>query len=218
MPPLSRREFLRLSALSSAATLLSACGIQSATPTSTPLNATPLPTPIPTGRGAGGTLKLLYWQPPVTLNPHLSANQVDFDAGRVAFEPLADLDKSAQLIPFLAAEIPSLDNGGVAADGKSVTWKLKKDIQWSDGQAFTADDVLFTYQFATNPVVQAKSAGTFAAVKSIDVIDPYTVRVNFKDVTPGWAVPFVGSQGVILPRHIFEAYNNADAAKSPAII
>jgi peptide/nickel transport system substrate-binding protein len=215
MPPLSRREFLRLLAAFTDATLLAACGISPA-PISAPISATPLPTPQPTGRGSGGTLRLLYWQAPATLNPHLSANQADWDAGRVTYEPLADFDKSANLIPFLAEEIPSLDNGGVATDGKSVTWKLKKDVKWSDDQAFTADDVLFTYQFATNPAVQAKSIGTFAAVKSVDVVDPYTVRVNFKDVTPGWAVPFVGSNGVILPRHVFEAYNNENAAKAPA--
>jgi peptide/nickel transport system substrate-binding protein len=216
MPSLSRREFLRLSAASSAATLLAACGIQSPAPTAVPISATPLPTPLPTGRGTGGTLKLLYWQAPATLNPHLSANQADWDAGRVTYEPLADFDKAANLIPFLAEEIPSLTNGGVATDGKSVLWRLKQGIKWSDGEAFTADDVLFTYQFATNPAVQAKTAGTFAAVQSVDVIDPYTVRVNFKDVTPGWAVPFVSSNGVILPRHVFETYNNENAAKAPA--
>jgi peptide/nickel transport system substrate-binding protein len=215
MPSLSRREFLRLSAVSTTATLLAACGISPA-PTAAPISPTLLPTAQPTGRGSGGTLKLLYWQAPATLNPHLSANQADWDAGRVTYEPLADFDKAANLVPFLAEEIPSLANGGVATDGKSVTWKLKQGVHWSDGQSFTADDVLFTYQFATNPAVQAKSIGTFAAVKSVDVIDPYTVRVNFKDVTPGWAVPFVSSNGVILPRHIFEAYNNENAAKAPA--
>lgn len=215
MPSLSRREFIRLTAASSAATLLAACGVQPTTSTATPIS-TPLPTPLPTGRGAGGTLKLLYWQAPETLNPHLSSAQKDTDAGRVVYEPLADMDKSATLIPFLAEEIPSLSNGGVAADGKSVTWKLKKDVKWSDGQPFTADDVEFTYQFATNPDVQAKSAGTYAGVQSVDVIDPYTVRVNFTAFTPGWAVPFVGIYGVILPRHIYKDYNNTNAAKAPA--
>jgi peptide/nickel transport system substrate-binding protein len=216
MKSISRREFLRLSAVSSAATLLAACGLEPSTPTLVPINATPLPTALPTGRGAGGTLRLLYWQTPATLNPHLSANLVDLDVSRVSYEPLADIDKSANLIPFLAQEIPSLDNGGVAADGKSVTWKLKQGVKWSDGEPFTADDVLFTYQYAINAAVQAKSAGTFAGVKSVDVIDPYTVRVNFNAVTPGWAVPFVGSYGVILPRHVFAAYNNENAAKAPA--
>jgi len=55
------------------------------------------------------------------------------------------------LIPLLAETIPTVDNDGVAADGKSVIWKLKQDLKWSDGEPFTAEDVVFTYDFLSNP-------------------------------------------------------------------
>lgn len=176
----------------------------------------PTPTPVPSGRGAGGTLRILYWQAPSTLNPHLGQGVKDHDPSRISYEPLASFDKDGNLVPFLAAEIPSLENEEVAADGKSVIWKLKQGVQWSDGEPFTADDVLFTYEFVTNPEVGSVSAGTYEAVDSVEVIDDYTVKVNFKDVNAAWASPFVGVRGMIIPRHIFEPYNGANAREAPA--
>lgn len=161
-------------------------------------------------------LRLLLWQAPTTLNPHLASGIKDQTASRISYEPLASFDQAGTLVPFLAAEIPSLDNGGVAADGKSVTWKLKPDVAWSDGVPFTAKDVLFTYQFITNPDVGSSSATSYKTVESVEVIDDHTVKVSFKDVTPAWALPFVGVQGLIIPEHVFSQFNNAQASSAPA--
>lgn len=201
--------------------LLVACNTESlvyqqATPP--PASEEPAATAEPTGRGSGGTLRLLYWQAPSTLNPHLTSASPDWGASRITYEPLASFDKEGNLVPFLAAEIPSLENGGLAEDGKSVTWKLKQDVKWSDGEPFTADDVLFTYQFISNPEVKAQSIGFYRAVFKVEVIDKYTVKVKFNDVNPAWSLPFVGSTGLIIPRHIFEDYNGPNAADAPANI
>jgi peptide/nickel transport system substrate-binding protein len=131
-----------------------ACG-NTTTETVLAPTATPTAAATPTGRGAGDTLQLLVWQAPTILNPHLATGQKDWAASRIVYEPLASFDEKGELIPFLAAEIPSLDNGDVAADGKSVTWHLKQDVKWSDGEPFTAADVLFTYQFISNPDTKA---------------------------------------------------------------
>ncbi|MEY3826443.1 MAG: hypothetical protein RLZZ148_1258 [Cyanobacteriota bacterium] len=80
-------------------------------------------------------------------HPHLSTGFKDSEASRITLEPLASFNEKGELVPFLAAEIPTIENGGVARDGKSVTWKLKKDIKWSDGTPFTAKDVIATYNF-----------------------------------------------------------------------
>src|SRR5271170_5119651 len=79
----------------------------------------------PTKRGGGGTLKLLWWQGPTLLNPHFAVGTKDQDGSRIFYEPLAAWDSKGDLQPVLAAELPSRDNGGLAADGRSVTWKLK---------------------------------------------------------------------------------------------
>jgi len=56
-------------------------------------------------------LKLLYWQAPTILNPHLSTGFKDSEASRITLEPLASFDNNGELIPFLAAEIPNTENG-----------------------------------------------------------------------------------------------------------
>ena len=163
----------------------------------------------------GSTLKLLYWQAPTILNPHLSTGFKDTEASRITLEPLASFDNDGELIPFLAAEIPTVENGGVAEDGKSVTWKLKPDVKWSDGTPFTAEDVVFTYEFISNPDVGAVSAGDYEAVESVEAIDNMRVKVNFKEVNPAWSLVFVGG-GTILPKHIYKPYNGANAREAPA--
>lgn len=172
--------------------------------------------PTGNGRQDSSTLKLLYWQAPTILNPHLSTGFKDAEASRITLEPLASFDNQGNLVPFLAAEIPTVENGGIAADGKSVTWKLKQDVRWSDGEPFTAEDVVFTYDFLSNPEVGAISAGTYEVVESVEAIDDYTVRVNFKEVNPAWSLVFVGGEGMILPQHIYQNYNGANAREAPA--
>ncbi len=162
------------------------------------------------------TLKLLYWQAPTILNPHLSTGFKDAEASRITLEPLASFNNDGKLIPFLAAEIPSIENGGVAKDGKSVTWKLKQDIKWSDGTPFTAEDVVFTHKYVANPKVAAVSKGTYDTIDSVEALDDYTVKVNFKDVNPAWYLVFVGGEGMILPKHIYEPYSGANAREAPA--
>lgn len=183
--------------------------------TNTPDGATS-PTTETTVTGDPDQIRLLYWQAPTILNPHLASGFKDFDAARVTYEPLATYDKDGNLIPFLAAEAPSLENGDVAEDGRSVTWKLKSGIKWSDGQPFTAQDVVFTYTYLSNPDVAASTTADYAAVETVEAIDDTTVKVIFKDVTPAWSQPFVGLNGMILPEHIFKAFNGANAQEAPA--
>ncbi len=81
---------------------------------------TPAPIPYkPTKRGGGGTLKLIWWQGAVHLNPHFAGGTKEQDATRIFYEPLAGWDTEGNLIPMLATEIPTRQNGGVAADGLS---------------------------------------------------------------------------------------------------
>jgi peptide/nickel transport system substrate-binding protein len=114
----------------------------------------------PTKAGGGGALKILFWQATTLLNPHFAVGAKDSEGCRIFYEPLAAWDPDGNLVPVLSAEIPELENGGVAPDGMSVTWKLKKDVQWHDGRPFTADDVVFNWEYAVDPATAAVSAGT----------------------------------------------------------
>ncbi|MCF3607608.1 peptide ABC transporter substrate-binding protein [Planktothrix agardhii 1033] len=193
-------NFYKFSLLISLISLtLSSCGSSPNSSSTNPTNSNQQP--------AEKNLKLLYWQAPTILNPHLSTGFKDSEASRITLEPLASFNNELELVPFLAAEIPTLENGGIAKDGKSVTWKLKKNVNWSDGKPFTADDVIFTYEFISNPKVGTTTSGTYEIIKNIEKIDDHTIKINFKSVTPGWYSVFVGTEGMILPRHIFQGYN-----------
>ena len=116
---------------------------------------------------------------------------------------------------MLAAEIPSIENGGVAKDGLSVTWKLKQGVKWHDGQPFTADDCIFNWQYAADPATAATTIGTYQDINVVKV-DDYTARVEFEKPTPFWADAFVGTAGMLLPKHVFEPYKGARSREAPA--
>ena len=139
----------------------------------------------PTRRGGGGMLKLLQSDAPTLLNPHFATGVKDNFASRIFYEPLAQWDADANLEPVLAAEIPSRENGGLAADGRSVVWRLKKGVTWHDGQPFTADDVVFNWQYAIDPAAATITAGAYENLK-LEKIDAHTVRVVFAKPTPFW--------------------------------
>ncbi|MDY6784738.1 MAG: peptide ABC transporter substrate-binding protein [Cyanobacteriota bacterium] len=160
-------------------------------------------------------LRLLYWQAPTILNPHLATGFKDYDGARISYEPLASYDNEGKLILFLAQTVPTVDNGGLDPQGKWVIWQLKSGIEWSDGKPFTAEDVAFTYQYLSNPEVAASTLENYTAVDSVEVLDELAVKVNFKEITPGWSVPFTGQSGLIIPKHIFEEYNGKNAREAP---
>ena len=164
------------------------------------------------GRGVAPLLRILYWQAPTILNVHLSSGTKDSAASSLVLEPLVDVAADGTLIPVLAAEIPSLENGGVAADGKSVTYKLKSGVVWSDGTPFTADDVRFTWQYTTDPAATTTSIATYEVIQDVQVIDPLTVKILFKDPNPGWYNVFsTGFGGQVVPKHILQNFMGAKA-------
>jgi peptide/nickel transport system substrate-binding protein len=174
-------------------------------------------TPVykPTKRGGGGALKTLWWQGPTLLQPHFAQGTKDQEGSRVFYEPLAVWDTEGNLLPILAAEIPTRENGGLAADGRSVTWKLKRGVTWHDGQPFTADDCVFTWEYARDPATAAVTTGVYKDVK-VDKIDANTIRVTFGKPTPFWATAFCAAEGMVLPKHVFGPYIGAKSREAPA--
>jgi peptide/nickel transport system substrate-binding protein len=168
-----------------------------------------------TRRGGGGALKILLWQAPTLLNPHFAGGNSNREASRIFHEPLAGWDKDGNLRPMLATSIPNRADGTLAADGKSVVWKLKRGVTWHDGRPFTADDVVFTWEYARNPATATITTGTYKDIL-VEKIDDYTVIVKFADPTPFWAQAFVGANDMILPRHAFKDYVGANSRDAPA--
>jgi peptide/nickel transport system substrate-binding protein len=194
-----------------------------AAPTTAPAAAAPTVAPTAAaaakpaggGRGQGGMLKILYWQAPTILNEHLAQGTKDQDASRLVLEPLAASGPDGKPVAVLAAEIPTLDNGGIAKDQKSITWKLRQDVKWSDGTPFTADDVVFTWQYIANKDTAATDTATADGVTNVEAKDPYTVVVSFKDPNPYPYQIFVSAQGPILQKQQFANFIGAAAKDAP---
>ncbi|HKU09484.1 MAG TPA: peptide ABC transporter substrate-binding protein [Bradyrhizobium sp.] len=168
----------------------------------------------PTKAGGGGLLRLMYWQAVTLLNPHFAVGTKDQEGSRIFYEPLAGWDGDGNLVPILASEIPSKENGGLAEDGLTVIWKLKRDVKWHDGKPFTADDVVFNWEYAKTPETAAVSIASYRDIK-VEKIDDFSVRVVFAKPTPFWADAFVGTYGMIIPKHLFADYVGAKSREAP---
>jgi peptide/nickel transport system substrate-binding protein len=118
-------------------------------------------------------------------------------------------------MPILAEAIPSVDNGGLSRDGTSVTWHLKKGVVWHDGTPFTADDVIFTWEYATDPATGAVTRGSYQHIQHSDKLDAHPLKVAFNEPTPFWYDAFSGVRGQILPKHLVGEYKGPYARNFP---
>ncbi len=155
-------------------------------------------------RGADGDVKILYWQAPSILNTYLSQGTKDIDAAALVIEPLAGFDDTGTLFPRLAEDIPTVANGGVSADLTTITWKLKKDLKWSDGTPVTAADVVFSWQYCTAPDGGCSQSAKYNGVKTVEAKDDLTVLVTFDGPKSNPYSAFVDSQSPIIQKAQFE--------------
>jgi peptide/nickel transport system substrate-binding protein len=172
------------------------------------------PALTPTRRGGGGPLRVLWWQAPTLLNPHFGTGTKDLDASRIFYEPLAAYDPEGNLVPILAAGIPTVDNGDLGRDGTWVVWRLKKDVVWHDGKPFTADDIVFNWEYAADPATAGVWIQSYRDIDRVERLYDHAVKVVFKNPTPFWFDAFCGNRAVI-PKHLFAAYKGGKSREAP---
>jgi len=144
-----------------------------------------------------GTLVLGGLQEPDTLNPLLSELSATNDLGRLLFSGLVVMDDQGRWQPDLATVVPTVQNGGISRDGLTVTYRLRPDVTWHDGVAFTAEDVRFTWQLISQNKVHPYWKELYSRVASVEAPDRYTVVVKFKSYDPRQLALFQ----TILPQH-----------------
>ena len=149
-------------------------------------------------RGDSGHLNIIYWQAPSIMNPYLSGGTKDVEASSIVLEPLARYNQDGELVAWLAEEIPTVENGGVAEDLMSITWTLREGLLWSDGTAVTSADVAFTAEYCMHPEGGCAQASFFNDVDNVEVVDDRTVIVHFTVPKPVPYLPFVTAQSPIL--------------------
>jgi peptide/nickel transport system substrate-binding protein len=146
----------------------------------------------------GGTATVLLPEDLPTLNPYLTTAFITLQVTPAIVEPLVGVDPEGQYYPVLAAEVPTEENGGVAEEGRLITWRLAEGLTWSDGEPLTADDVVFTYEAASSHQSGSVRAGAFERVESVTAVDELTVEVRYSEFDSSYLDQF---QWGILPRH-----------------
>jgi peptide/nickel transport system substrate-binding protein len=149
-------------------------------------------------RGSDGHVNVLYWQAPSIMNVYLSGGTKDLEASSLVLEPLAGFDEKGVVFPRLAVDVPTVENGGVAKDLTSITWKLKPGLKWSDGTPVTSADVKFTYGYCKAPDGGCAQASKFEGVKSVETPDAETIVITFDAPKPNPYVSFVGATAPVL--------------------
>src|SRR5271157_3965358 len=164
---------------------LSACG-SAATPTAAPAAATsaPAPTqpPAPTATSAPKIITIAYTQEPDNVVSEYSNMTYSAWLDQVVGASLVTWDAKNNLVAQLATEVPSAANGDVSADGLTVTFKLKPNLKWSDGQPLTSKDVLFTWQQQVDPKNAPISRSGYTSITSIDTPNDTTAVLHFSAV------------------------------------
>lgn len=158
----------------------------------------------------GGVLTIGLYQEPDNLNPYLAVQTASRLVRELTIEGLVDAGPGDEYVPALAAEVPSQANGGISADGKTVTYKLRDGLTWSDGDPLTSADVKFTWDTIMSPGNAVNSRTGYDQIASIDTPDKTTVVVTYKQLYAP-ALSLFSIAGGILPQHALQGQSLADA-------
>jgi peptide/nickel transport system substrate-binding protein len=157
-----------------------------------------------------GVLRIGILLTPNQLNPILAENTTESMLAALVFDLLVEADEKGNPVPRLAAEVPTRENGGISPDGLTITYHLRKDVQWHDGVRFTSDDVKYSLEQVMNPKNNVISRTGYELVKSVGTPDPATVVFHLKEKF----VPFVDTVFAesdnpfrIIPRHLLAKYS-----------
>ncbi len=200
MPPPSKPPFRRIACLLALA-FVSAC------------------TRVGSGGGPGsgnpwthhGLLRIVNISEPDTLNPVVGNFQIDSDLAMLWGGFLFDWNDENEFVPDLATDVPTLENHGIAADGKTITYHLRRGVTWHDGAPFTADDVIFTWHAVMNKRNNVPSTVGYDLVTAIDEPDSHTIVVHLKSSWAPFVATFFSQSSTpfpVLPKHLLAKYDN----------
>jgi peptide/nickel transport system substrate-binding protein len=154
------------------------------------------------------------------LNPHLASQQVVAYMSSMTMAWLIKTGPDTRPIPELATVVPTLANGGIARDGKTITYHLRRDAVWSDGVPFTADDVVFSIKTVLNPATNEIGRDGWDLITKVDEPDKYTVAIHLKKPYSPYAVTFFSSADAnpcVLPKHLLADLPNINHAAYNAL-
>jgi peptide/nickel transport system substrate-binding protein len=154
------------------------------------------------GRPSNDLLIVGYDREPDTLN-RFSTHILE-DIQTCIVEGLTTTDENMRVVPLLAREVPTVENGGVhlrSDGGMDVVWKLRPGVAWHDGTPFTSADVQFTVEAINGPAYNPESTDGFDRISAVDTPDPLTAIVHYKEIYAPYDIQFVRGA---LPKHILQ--------------
>ncbi len=220
---MKRSMYLLISLVAVTSFILSACG-PAATTVAPATNVPPTaPAAAPTTPAGGcaaatGTAPIAFptggksvtgaWsQEPDSVAPYWTQMSYADWITQLTLYGLGMWDDQGNFIASMGADIPTAANGGVSADGLTVTWHLKPCLYWSDGQPITSADVKFTWETVMNKDLAALQTTGYNKIASIDTPDDLTAVIHFSELYPAWQTLFTqgpNNSGGLLPKHLLE--------------
>jgi peptide/nickel transport system substrate-binding protein len=175
---------------------------EAAKPAAPAAPATPAPAAQPAAASAskpgGKTLIMGMWQEIPILNTLMTAEGGNVVSGtKLTLRGLLFTDDKGAFEGELAEQVPSTQNGGISADGKTITYKLRKGVTWHDGQPVTSADVRYTWEAVMKPDNKVGTRYGYENITAVDTPDEQTAVVRFKEPFASWAILF----DVLLPKH-----------------
>jgi peptide/nickel transport system substrate-binding protein len=163
-------------------------------------------------RGAASNSLLIvgYDREPDTMNRY--STHILEDIQSCIIEGLVTADEKNNVVPILAAEIPTLENGGVVLrkdGGMDVTWKLRPGVKWHDGVPHTSADLKFTVDAINKGDWKPESTDGFDRIASVTIVDSLTAVVHYKEIYAPYAMQFFRGT---LPKHVLEGRDIDKAA------
>ncbi|MBV8147557.1 MAG: hypothetical protein JO092_00535, partial [Candidatus Eremiobacteraeota bacterium] len=164
------------------------------------------------GNHAPGSVRFNLSADPANLNPlftHPDAASVELQMARLLFEPFIDLDPAGHPVPALLSAIPTVEDGGISADGRTLTFRLRPGVRWSDGVAVSSRDVLFTLHAILDPRNPVRSREGYDLIDRATAPTPLTVVLHLKRRWAPAATTFFsyGSEAqFVLPAHVLAKY------------
>ena len=167
---------------------------------------------LPAARGGVETLRLAVRHSPASLNPFLMRTLDEANLANLVYDPLVAPDAANHLQPRLARVVPTVANGGISRDGKTITFRLRPGVRWHDGRPFTSADVAFTFTQVNNPQVNVAQRTGFDRIARITTPDAGTVIISLRAAFAPF-VAYCGYAYPIVPKHLFAA--GADVNVNP---
>jgi peptide/nickel transport system substrate-binding protein len=157
----------------------------------------------------GDTVTIAMWEDRDNFNPYMEGGQTFQSYVAPVLERLISFDAEGTPIPVLTTDIPSVENGLMSEDGKTITFNLRPDVFWADGEPMTCEDVQFSIEAVQNPDNIVTTRAGFEQIDSVECADDLTAVFHYKQFYAAWmTVPWY-----VIPKHILGQEANWNEAE-----